>query len=262
MIHEFYYGTSWHWPLPYLPRVMLSYNMLRKIKTTWDINIPFMMDSGAFSVILKYGKYPFTPEEYASGIEKWHPDIAWTMDYPCEPSVQKRGGYNPKTAQELTMDNQIRLLDLNTNTQMVVQGWEISDYLANLDRIKEQGLLTEHLGIGSICRRGQVKEIARIIRAVHNNVPEGIKLHGFGIKTSILSMDSVHWLYSADSMSWDMERRYSWSTINNNRGVVWQQKVPALLSHINKIERMITPDERQASLISTSREANPMEVAS
>lgn len=32
MIQEFYYGSSWHWPLPYLPRVMLSYNMLRKIK--------------------------------------------------------------------------------------------------------------------------------------------------------------------------------------------------------------------------------------
>jgi hypothetical protein len=67
MIQEFYYGSSWHWPLPYLPRVMLSYNMLRKIKTLWKIDIPFMMDSGAFAVILKYGKYPFTQEEYASG---------------------------------------------------------------------------------------------------------------------------------------------------------------------------------------------------
>ena len=87
MLSEFYYGSSWHWPLPYLPRVMLSYNMLRTLKAPWNIDIPFMMDSGAFAVIQKYGKYPFTQREYALGIEKWHPDIAWTMDYPCEPSV-------------------------------------------------------------------------------------------------------------------------------------------------------------------------------
>ena len=245
MIHEFYYGTSWHWPLPYLPRVMLSYNMLRKIKTTWDINIPFMMDSGAFSVILKYGKYPFTPEEYASGIEKWHPDIAWTMDYPCEPSVQKRGGYNPKTAQEMTIDNQIRLLDLNVDTQMVVQGWEIPDYLANLDRIKEQGLLTEHLGIGSICRRGQVKEIARIIRAVHNNVPEGIKLHGFGIKVSVLKdTDAKFELYSADSMSWAIEAFGKYE--NNGKGATGKRivdKLPVLQLYIQKIEELLNPIE-------------------
>ena len=37
MIQQFYYGSSWHWPLPYLPRVMLSYNMLRKIKTAWKM---------------------------------------------------------------------------------------------------------------------------------------------------------------------------------------------------------------------------------
>ncbi|MBX8642907.1 MAG: hypothetical protein KIY10_10070, partial [Thermoplasmata archaeon] len=80
MLSEFYYGSSWHWPLPYLPRVMLSYNMLRKLKTAWNINIPFMMDSGAFAVIQKHGKYPYSPEAYALGIEKWHPDIAWTMD--------------------------------------------------------------------------------------------------------------------------------------------------------------------------------------
>ena len=245
MIHEFYYGSSWHWPLPYLPRVMLSYNMLRKIKTTWDIDIPFMMDSGAFAVILKYGKYPFTPDEYASGIEKWHPDIAWTMDYPCEPSVQERGGYNPKTAQELTMDNQIRLLDLNVDTQMVVQGWEIPDYLANLDRIKEQGLLTEHLGIGSICRRGQVKEIARIIRAVHNNVPEGIKLHGFGIKVSVLKdTDAKFELYSADSMSWAIEAFGKYE--NNGKGATGKRivdKLPVLQLYIQKIEELLNPIE-------------------
>ena len=69
MIQEFYYGASWHWPLSYLPRVMLSYNYVRKLKMPWKIEIPFMMDSGAYSVILKYSKYPYTPEEYTEGLK-------------------------------------------------------------------------------------------------------------------------------------------------------------------------------------------------
>ena len=244
MLSEFYYGSSWRWPLSYLPRVMLSYNMLRKIRTPWRVDIPFMMDSGAFAVILKYGKYPYSPEEYASGIEKWHPDIVWTMDYPCEPSVQKRGDYNPGKAQEMTIDNQIRLLDLNTNTQMVVQGWTISDYLENLDRIKDQGLLTERLGIGSVCRRGQNREIARIVRAIHNNVPSWVKLHGFGIKVSVLKdTDARFYLHSVDSQSWGYEMRYGDWLRGQYNGKTWKDKVPNLKSYVSRIESMLNPSE-------------------
>ena len=244
MLSEFYYGSAWHWPLPYLPRVMLSYNMLRTLKTAWNIDIPFMMDSGAFAVIQKHGKYPYSPEAYALGIEKWHPDIAWTMDYPCEPSVQKKGHYDPISAHEMTIDNQIRLLDLNVNTQMVVQGWTINDYLENLDRIKDQGLLTERLGIGSVCRRGQNREIARIIRAIHNNVPSWVKLHGFGIKVSVLKeTDARFLLHSADSESWEYERRYDDWLKGGNNGKTLKDKVPNLKSYVAKIEAMLNPSE-------------------
>lgn len=244
MIQEFYYGSSWHWPLPYLPRVMLSYNYIRTIKKPWRVDIPLMLDSGAYSVILKYGKYPYSSEDYSKGIEKWHPHIAWTMDYPCEPSVQKRGDYNPKKAQEMTIDNQIRLLDLNADTQMVVQGWGVSDYLENLDKIKEQGLLTERLGIGSICRRGQNREIARIGRAIHNNVPSWVKLHGFGVKTSVLrDTDAKFYLYSADSQSWDYERRYGDWLKGKYNGKTWKDKVPNLKAYVERVEALLNPVE-------------------
>ena len=244
MLSEFYYGSSWHWPLSYLPRVMLSYNYVRKLKMPWRMQIPFMMDSGAFAVILKYGKYPFTPEEYALGIEKWHPDVAWTMDYPCEPSVQKKGQYGPVSAQEMTITNQLKLLDLNTDTQMVVQGWTVQDYLENIDRIKDQGLLTERLGIGSICRRGQNREIARIIRAIHNNVPSWVKLHGFGIKVSALKYtDAKFNLHSVDSQSWGYEMRYGDWLKGKFNGKTWKDKVPNLESYVAKIESMLNPSE-------------------
>ena len=245
MIQEFYYGSSWHWPLSYLPRVMLSWNMCRTLKKPWKIDVPFMMDSGAFSVILKQGEYPYSPQEYASGIEKWKPDIAWTMDYPCEPRVREKGQYDPITAQEMTIDNQVKLLDLNADIQMVVQGWNISDYLENLDRIKDQGLLTKHLGIGSVCRRGQNKEIARIIRTIHNNVPGWVKLHGFGVKVSVLAnTDAKFELYSADSMSWAIEAFGKYE--NNGKGAKGKRivdKLSVLHLYIQKIEGLLNPVE-------------------
>jgi hypothetical protein len=245
MISEFYYGTSWHWPVQYLPRVMLSYNFLRTIKKPWNMDKSWMMDSGAFSVILKYGKYPYTTEEYAKAISQWHPDIAWTMDYPCEQSVRAKGNYDPLTAQEMTINNQIHLLDTNANTQMVVQGWTVSDYLQNIDRIKEQGLLTERLGIGSVCRRGQNREIARIIRAIHNNVPSWVKLHGFGIKTSVIAnTDAKFYLHSADSQSWDYQSRYGDWLKGQYNGQTYKDKIPRLLEYVSRIESMLNPVEQ------------------
>ena len=245
MITEFYYGSSWHWPLDYIPRVMLSYNYLRTIKHPWDnISIPFMMDSGAYSVILKYGKYPYSPEQYAEGIKAWNPDIAWTMDYPCEATVRGKGKYSPLTAQDMTIENQLKLLDQNANTQMVVQGYSLDEYLANLDKIKSMGLLTEHLGIGSICRRGQSREIARIIRSIYNNVPGWVKLHGFGIKTSVLTQtDARFYLYSADSQSWDYEARYGAWLNGKYNGQTYKDKIPRLQAYVSRIENLLNLDD-------------------
>ena len=241
MITEFYYGTSWHWPLDYIPRAMLSYNYLRTIKRPWDnISIPWKMDSGAYSVILKYRKYPYTPEQYAEGIKAWKPDIAWTMDYPCEPKVRELGKYTPLTAQDMTIENQIRLLDQNVNTQMVVQGYTPDEYLENLDKIKSAGLLTERLGIGSVCRRGHNREIARIIRLISNNVPAWVKLHGFGIKTSVLTQtDARFYLYSADSQSWDYEARYGAWLNGKYNGQTYKDKIPRLKKYVERIENVL-----------------------
>lgn len=242
MIKEFYYGSSWRWPLPYLPRVMLSFNMIRKIKTPWKIDIPFMLDSGAYAALAGdiNGEYPYTTEDYAEGIAKWNPDICWTMDYPCEPDLRLKGAYTVTEAQQKTIKNQLKLQDLNVNTQMVVQGWEIEDYVYNLDMIKQQGLLTEHLGIGSVCRRGQTQQIARIIRTVKKNVPSWVKLHGFGIKKSVLrDTDAKYHLFSADSQSWDYERRYGDWLKGKYNGTTWEDKVPHLLKYVEFMESLL-----------------------
>ena len=65
--------------------------------------------------------------------------LPWTMDYPCEAKVREKGKYSPLTAQDMTIKNQIKLLDQGQDmtiknqiklldqgveTQMVVQGYD------------------------------------------------------------------------------------------------------------------------------------------
>ena len=234
MIQEFYYGASWHWPLDHIPRVMLSYNYIRHIRKPWKISIPFMLDSGAFSIILKEGRYIWDAKQYADAIAQWNPDVAWTMDYPCEPSVRAKGGYTPAEAQEYTNNNTIRLLDVGAPISNVLQGWTIQEYLRNLDAIRDAGLLTERLGIGSVCRRGKTNDVARIIRAIHREVPGWVKLHAFGVKTQVLNTDARYRLYSADSMSW----AYSWHGWTRNERTK-EKKIIGLHRYIDVIEPLL-----------------------
>ncbi|MEM3862325.1 MAG: hypothetical protein QW203_07605 [Thermoplasmatales archaeon] len=241
-IQEFYYGTSWHWPVEIVPRVMLSYNYIRVLKHPWVIEKPWMLDSGAFSVISKYGKYPWDIKEYAKAIEKWHPTVAWTMDYPCEPSVREKGGYTCRESQILTNENTVKLIEAGVQVSNVVQGWTVEDYLSNLDMIKEAGLLTERLGIGTLCRRNMTNEIVKIIRAIHNSVPRWVKLHGFGVKTSILKTEARFLLYSADSAAWTYNtKRYS--LLKYGRKINGKQITPYLLDFVSKMESYLGQDE-------------------
>jgi hypothetical protein len=246
MIQEFYYGTSWKWPIQYLPRVMLSANVIKKLKSTWIMPERWMMDSG-IGGMFKGKKRDLSIDEYALVLQKWHPPIAWSYDWPCEPGLRNTFHYSVKQAQDWTTENTIWLLE-NYPVSSVIQGWDVDDYLRHIDDLKSHGLLTERMGIGSICRRGQINKISRIIREIHRELPSWVKLHGFGVKISILNTDAFHCLFSADSASWNMERRYySWNE-NNNKGLTWQQKVPWLLSYIDRIESLIAPHPEQTLL--------------
>jgi hypothetical protein len=199
-----------------------------------------MIDSGIGGMFKPESKPRLSIEEYAEQIEKWQPPIAWTYDYPCEPSIRQRFGYNPTQAQLMTNANTIRLRDTyGLPVQSVIQGWRIPDYLNNIDKLKEEGLLTERIGIGSICRRGKTAEINRVIRYIKREMPGWVKLHGFGGKTSILKTEARRYLRSGDSTSWNMEMRmYAWNK-NNNEGLTWHEKVPYVTSYVNRIEKMI-----------------------
>ncbi len=239
-VQEFWYGCAERWSARMLPRIMVSYNTIRRWRKPWDASVRTMEDSGAYEVILTHGRYPWSPAEYACGIALWQPEVAWTMDYPCEPSVRAKGGYTCVEAQAKTNDNTRALRDLGADVQSVVQGWEVEDYLTNLDLLRGDGLLTPRLGIGSICRRGRTREIVRIVRAIRANTPSWVKLHGFGVKTAVLGTEAKFDLFSVDSSSWRFPVFKHYDGVKH-RPIEF--KAPILRAYVDRMEGMLCPPD-------------------
>ncbi|WP_054839681.1 hypothetical protein [Thermococcus sp. JCM 11816] len=126
------------------------------------------------------------------------------MDYPCEPGVNREVHRTNKERIEATISNAIKCLDLDgVNWVMVVQGYTIDEYLYAIDRIKEQGLLTEVMAIGTLCTRRSISAAREAILAIRKALPRWVKLHGFGVDLRFLRDPTIfHALYSTDTGAW------------------------------------------------------------
>jgi len=161
------------------------------------------IDSGGYQFMKKFTEYPFNPKEYVDFINEVNPDYFAAMDYPCEPKILERRKKTSEQQIEDTIEKTIDLLDLESHSKLlpVIQGWSIEDYIYCIDRMREQDLLSDYMAIGSLCIRDE--SIYPIIKAITDNIPSDIKLHGFGVKISNLKNKFVFDnLYSSDSMAW------------------------------------------------------------
>lgn len=170
------------------------------------------LDSGGFTELNLYGEWRTTESEYVADVERFYAEIdnlAWVapMDWMCEPFVLEKTGLSLAEHQERTVDNFVRLRErLGQLVIPVLQGWSRGDYLRCADLYEQAGvsLATEALvGVGSVCRRQDTSEAARIFRSL-----EPLKLHGFGVKVSGLSVYADA-LSSADSLAWSYRARMS-----------------------------------------------------
>ena len=100
----------------------------------------------------------------------------------------------------------------------VLQGWKASDYLRSLELMQavwerwEPWLAPPALiGIGSVCRRNLKHPdhgLFAILAALEGNIPQGSRVHLFGVKGSCLSeLKMLDWVASADSMAYDFGAR-------------------------------------------------------
>ena len=193
------------------------------------------LDSGAFSVMNKLGKYPYTPKQYIAFAKKLKADYVAIMDYPCEPNSKIK--LTTKEKIQLTVDNAIKLMDLaDLNWVMVLQGWKIDDYLYCLDLAKEHGLLTDLTAIGSVCVRKNMSEVRKIITTIRKELPKKIKIHCFGLNIKFIkNMEIFHNIYSFDSHAWGAYKTYT-------------QRIKALKDWLNKVNSIINSMRYNKSL--------------
>lgn len=120
--------------------------VLRTRKAPINVN-RWMLDSGAFSQVTKYGDFIMSPEEYVRIAVRFQDcgDLACivTQDYMCEPEVmqflQDTGNdASVRIHQRKTVERYIRIMDeaekqgLKVPVMPVLQGWEVEDYVDHL----------------------------------------------------------------------------------------------------------------------------------
>jgi hypothetical protein len=203
----------------------MSYRQLKKVKKQDIINKDWIMDSGAFQELYVNSKYTYSINDYLECVKKFNPTIFVNMDYMCEPFMLKKINSTVRKNQLLTIDNHIKIKDkldkenIKSKFMGVIQGWDVNDYLEHIDDYKSYGLIEEHMGIGSICRRTEIENIADIIKCIKKELPN-VKLHGFGIKLHTFKThpELIKMLYSADSMAWSFYGRMNpLKTSNDSR---------------------------------------------
>ena len=171
---------------------------------------PWMLDSGGFTELSKYGEWTVSPYHYAEAARRYYDeiglmDVCAIQDWMCEEEILEKTGLTVYDHQIKTVASFLNLMTLDDELPWmpVLQGFTLDDYLRCVDLYDQVGVdltLEPVVGVGSVCRRQSTKEAVRIIETLWSM---GIRLHGFGFKVTGLR-EVAHLLYSSDSMAWSL----------------------------------------------------------
>ncbi len=220
---------------------MISFRTMMKRKSPIVTNgKEWFLDSSAFTILKQYGKYPFSYGNYLRAVSKFKPTYFANMDWCCEPDIIKSTGLNVLHHISHTIENGKQLIDFNKdNFVMVVQGWEIRDYLTCIDYIKDNGLFTSVLGIGTMCCRKNPTEVFNILKNIKANIPDWIKLHCFGFSIDMLKFKELYDLIdSIDTYAWCRE-------FGLNRNGITEVRIDVLNNYQDKIKKIMDKNDKQ-----------------
>jgi hypothetical protein len=199
-----------HWlrladfPLFVSHRRLAKYQRLPRAACDWAL------DSGGFSELALYGKWKTTEAEYIDAVNRYDTGIgrlAWAapMDWMCEPQMLEKTGLSVAEHQYRTVENFLELCE-EIPVIPVLQGWTLDDYLHCTELYAQAGVnlaVEPVVGVGSVCRRQNTAEAELIFSELADM---GLRLHGFGVKTTGLARFGDR-LVSSDSMSWSYDAR-------------------------------------------------------
>lgn len=211
---KFYVGLHHPGDAKHFERAFISINCLRTRRLPIEAD-EWILDSGAFTEISKFGKYRDDESVYASHVNRLaaiNPNLlaAVSQDYMCEAFILNKTGLSIADHQRLTIERYDRLTPSITTAYLmpVLQGYEPKDYVAHILAYGKRLPVGAYVGVGSVCKRNDdIGKIEAVMRAIKNERPD-LRLHGFGLKTTALSNSNVRdRLYSADSMAWSWAAR-------------------------------------------------------
>jgi len=215
---RFYLGTHqphWvSWPRFAGVPLFVSDARLRERKSLPLAITDWALDSGAFSEIKEHGRWRQSPQAYATRVVRYQQEMgrmqwAATQDWMCEPIMLAKTGLSIEEHQRRTTSSflLLRMISPKVPWAPTLQGWDPDDYIRHANHYLSLGvdLRAEPIvGVGSVCKRQGTDEIVNLFRRLRQ---EGLRLHGFGVKTAALSKGAAHSIASADSMAWSFQAR-------------------------------------------------------
>jgi len=214
----FYLGTHRPNHCKHFAHIFVSVNVLRRRKSDFEVN-NWILDSGSFTELSRFGEYVHSVEEYAGEINRWSKcgnlEMAVTQDYMCEPFMLERTGMCVREHQELTIERYDKLVKLtNVSIMPVLQGYEPKEYIEHIEMYGDRLTPNMRVGVGSVCKRNSnPQSIVGVLSSIKRKAD--FRLHGFGVKTTSLSnLYVLSLLHSADSMAWSYAARRNGGNAN------------------------------------------------
>ena len=186
--------------------LLVSHRRLAGRRTLPRAVAGWFLDSGGYSELSLYGRWRTTEHAYVAAVRRYmeeigHLELIAQQDWMTESSVRARTGLSVRAHQRRTVANYLRLRDLDSEIPLVlvVQGDSVTDYHRCADMFERAGIdlaAEPVIGVGSVCRRQHSPAVEQIMRSL---AARGLRLHGFGVKTSGLARYADA-LVSSDSM--------------------------------------------------------------
>lgn len=210
---RFFIGLHKPWQAGHFEAAFVSVNVLKIRKGPFCAQ-DWIMDSGAFTTIMRFGGYPEPVDAYADEIRRWARTgnllAAVAQDYMCEPIMLARTGLTIADHQRLTIERYDALLACRVGVPImpVLQGYAPADYARHVRQYGDRLAPGAWVGVGSVCKRNsRPAAIEEVLLAIKRERPD-LRLHGFGVKKTALA-SAIVWdlLETADSMAWSYSAR-------------------------------------------------------
>jgi len=202
----------------------ISVNALRRRKSDFMAG-EWIMDSGAFTEVVRFGGYRFGVDEYASQIRRWSRCgtllAAVAQDYMCESFVLEQTGKTVAEHQQMTIDRYDALMREDVGgvyIMPVLQGYTPQSYVEHIRLYGDRLAIGAWVGVGSVCKRNSNPQaIVAVLEAIRAERPD-LLLHGFGVKQTALAVGYIRdALHTADSMAWSFAARREGRNANDWR---------------------------------------------